>query len=147
MVSRSVLPQPGDTVRIEHPHVPSGLAVVRARTLSRQDHLARLTLIISTGIVPAVTLAGRSRLFSVAGESMIVQYRDGWATFTITDDHGNVLSGAAVTLDGTLTRNTDATGRVQFNAPTVPQSAPAFAVMRCAAIGAYDYIVRFRYFF
>ena len=114
MVSRSVLPQPGDTVRIEHPHVPSGLAVVRARTLSRQDHLARLTLIISTGIVPAVTLAGRSRLFSVAGESMIVQYRDGWATFTITDDHGNVLSGAAVTLDGTLTRNTDATGRVQF---------------------------------
>jgi hypothetical protein len=43
-----------------------------------------------------------------------VTFRDGVATFTISDPAGNPLAGAAVTLDGQETRETDALGRVQF---------------------------------
>ena len=60
-----------------------------------------------------------------------VTFRDGKASFTIADDHGNPLAGAAVTLDKQETRNTDRNGLVQFTttrgAHTLDVYAPGFA--------------------
>ena len=58
-------------------------------------------------------------------------YRDGVATFTIQDDAGQPMAGAAVTLDGLYTANTDASGKVQFRTPrgahTLTVRMPGFA--------------------
>ncbi len=113
---RGDLPMPGDTVRIDHPHVPAGLAVVRSRRRGRSDLSATLSMELLAGVEPAVALARRGRLIDTTSDSdaMAVTFKDGWATFTITDDNGNALAGASVTLDGATTRNTDARGQVQF---------------------------------
>ncbi len=111
---RGDLPAPGDTVRIDHPHVPAGLAVVRSRQRGRGDLSATLKLELRAGAEPAVSLARRGRLIDAASDAMAVTFKDGWATFKITDDNGNALAGASVTLDGEATRNTDARGQVQF---------------------------------
>lgn len=108
------VPELGDTVRLDHPFVPAGLAVVRARAVMRDEMVATLSMILYAGSLPMVTLISRSQQFDISGDALFIEYQDGWATFTITDDDGNPLAGASVTLDGTLTRTTDQTGRVQF---------------------------------
>ncbi len=115
IADRGDLPAPGDTVRIDHPHVPAGLAVVRSRRRGRANLSATLSMELLAGAEPAVVLARRGRLIDdTASDAMAVTFKDGWATFTITDDDGNALAGASVTLDGAMTRNTDVRGQVQF---------------------------------
>ena len=67
-----------------------------------------------------------------------VNYRDGVATFTVSDDQGNPLANAAVTLDAMYTANTDSTGKVQFKTPrgahTLTVSMAGFAAFEIDVI-------------
>ena len=83
------------------------------------------------GDAPQVELLARGQAIDAAVADNAVTFRDGKASFTIADDHGNPLAGAAVTLDKQETRNTDRNGLVQFTttrgAHTLDVYAPGFA--------------------
>lgn len=73
-------------------------------------------------IVEAATVALEHRGAAIdpaAPDPGTVLYRDGTATFTITDDAGNPLAGAE-------TRNTDRGGRVQFKTERGPHTLTVF---------------------
>ena len=108
----------GQTVALSHPLVPSGLAVVTALTHSREAGIYNVTAKMHTAAPARVVLLQRSGGVDPAGAQPTgVSYRDGVATFVITDDQGNPLAGAAVTLDGVSTLNTNSAGQVQFRTP------------------------------
>jgi hypothetical protein len=103
----------GDTVALDHPRIPAGYAVVRS-TARAADELSITATLLATG-APRVTLTQRGNAVDAAtAQPAPVTFRDGVATFTITDEAGNPLAGAAVTLDGADTGNTDRLGQVQF---------------------------------
>lgn len=108
----------GQTVALRHPLVPSGLAVVTALTHNREAGIYNVTAKMHTAAPARVVLLQRSGGVDPAGAQPTgVSYRDGVATFVITDDQGNPLAGAAVTLDGAHTLNTNGAGQVQFRTP------------------------------
>lgn len=105
--------RPGDRLLITHPWVPIGPAEISRieATSSARD----ITLTRGAGPVPRVETVRHGALVDPeATEQAGVTYRDGVATFTILDDTGAPIAGAAVTLDGAQTAYTDRQGRVQF---------------------------------
>lgn len=105
---------PGDTVTLDHPWLPTGPALIDRITRDETGTLA-IELIQPAGPAPYVELRTRAAALDPTGpEPLTVTYRDGMATFAITDDTGNPIAGASVTLDGAETRTTDRMGRVQF---------------------------------
>lgn len=108
--------QPGDTLTLDHPWVPSGPVMIT--TVDHAPTGQTLTARRWAGEPPRVELVARGARLDAAGEEAIqVSYRDGVATFTVLDDLGHPLANAAVTLDGTQTRTTDRSGLVQFTTP------------------------------
>lgn len=67
--------------------------------------------------VPTISVTAHSVAVPDTVEAGIdVAYRDGIATFTITDTDDRPLAGARAALDGSAARTTDAQGRVSFTA-------------------------------
>lgn len=105
----------GMTVEVAHPHAPAGLAVLTSVTRDRERGSYTLKGEMYVSTAPRVEMVRRgSALVPTASQTSPITYRDGVATFTIVDDAGLPMAGAAVTLDGLMTANTDAQGRVQF---------------------------------
>ncbi|MDR2091971.1 MAG: phage tail protein [Azoarcus sp.] len=105
----------GDTITIDHPRMPPGAALVLSAAREYARNTLTLTAWMPAGHDPRVDLAGQGGMIDAArvAENAIV-YRDGVATFTVADDAGMPLAGAAVQLDGDEVRHTDRAGRVQF---------------------------------
>lgn len=105
----------GMTVEVAHPHAPAGLAVLTSVTRDRERGSYTLKGEMYASTAPRVEMVRRgSALVATPTQSAQVTYRDGVATFPILDDAGQPMAGAAVTLDGLYTANTDAQGLVQF---------------------------------
>lgn len=104
----------GDTVTLDHPRVPRGDALVIATSRDLVRGALELVCRMPAGAAPRLVLVQRAQAFDQATADNSVTYKDGVATFTLTDDAGNPLVGASVTLDGAETRETDSSGRVQF---------------------------------
>lgn len=108
----------GETVQLAHPHVPAGLAVVTSVSHDREQAILKITATLRTEAVPRVLMDRRGAAIDPATPvEPVTSYRDGVATFTVSDEQGNPLANAFVTLDGLLTANTDVTGKVQFKTP------------------------------
>lgn len=104
---------PGDRVLLAHPWLPAGLATITQTRWTAGERVLVATL--PAGPVPRVVTIGTHALAeAAAADPLQITYRDGIATFIITDDAGRALAGAAVTLDGQQTEFTDRLGRVQF---------------------------------
>lgn len=124
--------QAGQTITLAHPHAPTGLALVTAVEHEREQALLRVTAILYTEAAPRIEMQRRNAAIDAAAATEpAVSYRDGVATFTVTDDQGNPLAGATVTLDGLISATTDSAGKVQFKTPrgthTLTVSMPGFA--------------------
>lgn len=129
----------GMTVRVSHPHVPSGLAVLTSVTFDREHGNYSLRAEMFSTSAPRVEMLRRgSALVPTASQSAPISYRDGVATFTILDDLGQPMAGAAVTLDGLLTANTDAAGQVQFRtgrgSHTLTVRMPGYATLELEVV-------------
>jgi hypothetical protein len=107
--------QEGDTIELAHPHAPRALAVITAVEIDREHSTCTLSAEAFSTAAPAVELQRRSAAIDAASTTPApVSYRNGIATFTVSDDQGDPLPGATVTLDGLYTALTDAAGQVQF---------------------------------
>ena len=104
----------GESVTMAHPRAPAGAALVLSTARDRARGTLELVLWMPAGAAPRVEMTQRAQAVDAARPDDSVTFRDGVATFTISDPGGNPLAGAAVTLDGQDTRETDAQGRVQF---------------------------------
>lgn len=113
--------RPGDWVRpVAHPEwpLPGDDPVIMVLT-------AEMDLDSKTILVEGETLFGRATV-TVTGHSIAlpdtvdsaidVVVRNGIATFTLTDEDGRALAGAAVSLDGSAPLRTNAQGKVSFPA-------------------------------
>ncbi|HRD33523.1 MAG TPA: carboxypeptidase regulatory-like domain-containing protein, partial [Rhodocyclaceae bacterium] len=108
---------PGDTVTLAHPRVPQGAALVLSTAHDRARGTRTLSVELPAGTAPRIELTRRASAIDAAVNRDTVTYRDGVASFTVTDDNGAPLAGASVTLDGIETRETDRFGQVQFRTP------------------------------
>lgn len=107
---------PGDTVAVDHPRVPAGSALALSTARDRSRGTLEIVAWMPAGSAPRIEMIQRALAVDAASPDDSVTYKDGVATFTITDAGGNPLASAAVTLDSQETRETDAQGRVQFRA-------------------------------
>ena len=113
----------GDTVKMDHPHAPTGLAIVTAVAHDREESMLQITATMHTESSPVVVMARRNSAVDLSSPSdPVTSYRDGVATFTIYDESGEPLANASVTLDSMYTSSTDATGKVQFKTPRGPHT-------------------------
>lgn len=114
--------QVGDAVAIAHPVAPvCDTATVLARELNLDAGTAMIGAEIPVGDRPTVRLVSQSMAFDPAQYAGIgVETRGGERLLTLREESGAPIIGAAVTLDGTLTRYTDAAGRVSFPLATMP---------------------------
>lgn len=122
----------GMTVLVDHAHAPAGLAVLTSVSLDREQGSYTLKAEMHAASAPRVDLVRRgAALVPAANDAQQVTYRDGVATFTVLDENGQPMAGAAVTLDGLYTANTDASGQVQFRtergAHTLTVRMPGYA--------------------
>lgn len=122
----------GMTVLVDHSHAPAGLAVLTSVSLDREQGSYTLKAEMHAASAPRVDLVRRgAALVPAANDAQQVTYRDGVATFTVLDENGQPMAGAAVTLDGLYTANTDASGQVQFRtergAHTLTVRMPGYA--------------------
>jgi hypothetical protein len=129
----------GMTVQVSHPHVPAGLAVLTSVTLDRERGAYTLKAEMHSTSAPRVDLVRRgSALVPSPSQAAPITYRDGVATFTILDDLGQPMAGAAVTLDGLVTANTNPLGQVQFRTPrgahTLTVRMPGFAPLQLEVV-------------
>jgi hypothetical protein len=105
----------GQTVELDHPHVPGGLALLTSVSHDRERGLLQVKATLYVEAAPRIEMQRRNTAIDAATSAeSSVAYRDGVATFTITDDQGNPLANASVTLDDLYTATTSATGKVQF---------------------------------
>ncbi|MBD9395135.1 carboxypeptidase-like regulatory domain-containing protein [Acidovorax sp. ACV01] len=122
----------GMTVLMDHAHAPAGLAVLTSVSLDREQGSYTLKAEMHAASAPRVDLVRRgAALVPAANDAQQITYRDGVATFTVLDENGQPMAGAAVTLDGLYTANTDASGQVQFRtergAHTLTVRMPGYA--------------------
>ncbi|WP_295583308.1 hypothetical protein [uncultured Lamprocystis sp.] len=104
---------PGDRLLLAHPWLPAGLATITATRWTEGERT--LTALLPAGPLPRlITIGTHARAEADVADPLRISYRDGAATFTITDAAGRALAGAAVTLDGQQTAFTDRLGQVQF---------------------------------
>ncbi len=105
----------GDPIAINHPWLPAGNAQIKALDFDPDSARLGITLTMPAGERPAVELRSRSAAIKPdAADPLKITYKNGMATFTIADDTGAPIAGAAVTLDGQTTRQSDRYGAVQF---------------------------------
>jgi hypothetical protein len=118
---------PGDTVQLAHPRIPQGSALVLSVAREYRRDTLTLTAWMPAGDPPRVILTGQGGAVDPArAAANAFTYRDGVATFTVTDDAGTPLVGAAVQLDGQELRNTDRAGQVQFRTTRGPHTLSVY---------------------
>lgn len=113
----------GQTVEVDHVRSPyAGLAMIDAVELDvpflRDSSLA---CTVAVGEVPVARLVRQSAAFTpqqYAGVSIATSGSD--RILTVVDDDGSAIGGAKVTLDGGVSRYTDAAGRVSFPVSLMP---------------------------
>lgn len=112
----------GDAVTLDHPLLPvGGDYLVIGRTLDLGAGSSAVQIRVPVGAAPTVVLAGQSYLFAPQQYANVsVQTQGSDRVLTLTNDDGSPIAGAAVTLDGGLTRYTDGAGRVSFPASAMP---------------------------
>ncbi|WP_082922616.1 carboxypeptidase regulatory-like domain-containing protein [Halothiobacillus diazotrophicus] len=124
--------EPGDVFTIDHPWLPGGQAELQSTDYDPDRGRLVITLNLAAGEIPHVELLNRSVAINAAAtDPLKITYTNGVATFNITDDSGVPIAGAAVTLDGQTTHQTDRFGQVQFKtargAHTLEVSASGYA--------------------
>lgn len=105
---------PGGYVSFSHPYaaVSGTLFAVDAQTEINSGE-TRLIVEGSFGPVPAVALEYSSTVFGDADRQLFVTFANGIATITVTDEDGNALQGATVTISNN-SRITNNNGQVFF---------------------------------
>lgn len=108
---------PGQWITVNHPHIPGGTvtAICTGVELDIVSGKISLTLSKPADSINSATLSSLSVAFdpqTLPGPS--VQFANGRATITFTDDKGAPLSGAKVTMDGSQTKITDKAGKATF---------------------------------
>lgn len=129
----------GQTVELAHPHAPAGLALLTTVVHDREQAVLHITATLYADAAPAIEMQRHSTAIDAAtAAEPSVNYRDGVATFTVSDDQGNPLANAVVTLDGLNTANTNSAGQVQFKTPRGPHTLtvrmPGFSVFELDVI-------------
>lgn len=110
---------PGDDIAVSWPLPASQAVTVPVLSVERSLDTARASVdvLLAVGEMPAVQLREQAALFApipiaisatTVGSDRIITLR--------AQEDGTPLAGAAVTIDGTLTRTSDAAGRVVFPA-------------------------------
>ena len=118
----------GDTVEIDHPWLPAGLAVIDSSERDLATGARTLAATLRTGNLPTIDMLGQAQAIDPARpEPQAVLYKDGVATIPITDDHGNPLPGATVTLDGLYSATANARGEVSFTTSRGPHTLTVHA--------------------
>ncbi|TXH56545.1 MAG: hypothetical protein E6Q97_06105 [Desulfurellales bacterium] len=112
----------GDGIALDHPVLPvTGDYTVLGRETEPETQAVSVTLSVPVGAVPVVRLIRQSSMldpeqYSSAGLQLVgAEY-----VLTLREESGQPIAFASVTLDGQMTRTTDAAGRVAF-----PSSAMA----------------------
>lgn len=108
---------PGQWIQVLHPYLPNGdvTALCTDAELELITGTITLKFSIPADTVYPVVLSKLSSAFDPATlEGTQVQFANGQATLTFTNDKGVAMNGATVTLDGNQTLTTDAQGRVTF---------------------------------
>ena len=109
--------QLGDTVVVDHPLMPQNEGIVIGKTVNRTQANVDYVVRAWAGEEPKTRRIQDSEgIDKFPGDGLQFVYRDGIVTLTILDDLGNPLANATVTLNGAVTKTTDRTGRVQFEA-------------------------------
>jgi hypothetical protein len=116
----------GDTVTLNHPHAPQGEAMITSLSTGHGAASIALTLTCSAGTPPPIETLSHASAIDKAEAVQQTLYKDGVATFTVSDDAGNPLAGASVTLDGIDTRTTDRLGQVQFKTERGPHTLTVY---------------------
>lgn len=112
----------GDWVRpVAHPEWPlpgaDPVIMVLKTEIDWATRSIRCTGETVLGDKPIVTVTGHSiALPDTVQDAIDVVFRDGIATFTVTDADGKPIAGARVSLDGAAPRTTNAQGKVSFTA-------------------------------
>lgn len=108
--------RPGDLARLDHPLMPlAGDHRLLAADIDLDALCVECVAEAPVGDPPRIVTTALSTAFEPLLQSgATVEYRDGMAILTILDDAGQPLASAKVTLDGDVTRITDAAGRVSF---------------------------------
>ena len=118
----------GDTIELDHPWLPRGFALVDALERDLATGARTLTATLRSGTAPAVEMLGMAQAIDPAQpEAQSVLYKDGVATIPVTDENGNPLVGATVTLDGLYSANTNARGEVSFTTSRGPHTLTVYA--------------------
>lgn len=112
----------GDTVTLAHPQCPvAGAHIVLARDYDVEAGTARVSVRAAAGDAPALRIVRQAAAFEPAQYAGVgVTTVGGERVLTLREETGLPIVGAAVTLDGTLSRTTDATGRVSFPVASMP---------------------------
>lgn len=114
--------QLGDSIDITHPASPaSGAQPVLSAQRDPMTGLTNVAVAAAVGDAPAVRLVRQSQRYApqqfaaaavaTAGDERIL---------TVQDTDGSPLAGASVTLDGQITRTSDAAGQVRFPLASMP---------------------------
>jgi hypothetical protein len=129
----------GQTVELVHPYAPAGVALLTAVIHDREQAVLHISATLYVDAAPSIEMQRRTTAIDAAAAAEPgVAYRDGVATFTVSDDQGSPLAGAAVTLDSLNTANTNSAGQVQFKTPRGPHTLtvrmPGFAAFEIDVI-------------
>jgi hypothetical protein len=120
----------GDAVTITHPASPvSGTYLVLARERDLDGGRIKLSISAPVGDIPQIRLVSQSSAFDAMQYAGVgIETKGGERILTLREDSGAPIIGAAVTLDGTLTRYTDAAGRVSFPVASMPPGEHVLAI-------------------
>ena len=106
----------------------SGDAMVQSSQIGERSSTP--TLLLHAGTAPTISLVTIAQAYTpepYAGATVATQGTN--RIITITDDTGRPITGAACTLDGSLTRTSDGAGRVSFPVSAMPPGAHTIDVI------------------
>lgn len=127
--------QPGGLALLDHARSPlAGLHRLLSADIDPEGLRVECAVEAPVGESPRIVTTALSTAFEpLLQTGASVEYRDGQALFTLLDEAGQAIAGASVTLDGAMTRQSDAHGRVSFPAArgrhTVHVEATGYAPM------------------
>lgn len=130
-VSTTGLLRVGDVIALAHPASPaSGTYRVLSRDLDLDTGTTSVGIVAPVGDVPAVRLVAQSAAFDARQYASVgVETIGGERVLTLRSDDGTPIVGAAVTLDDSITRYTDAAGRVSFPAASMPPGEHTLSIV------------------
>jgi hypothetical protein len=109
---------PGQWVKVIHPYFRDGYITEMCINAELNITSGAITLQFRSAAAEyqAITLTGLSSAFDPQTmKGTQIQFANGQAKLTFTNDKGDPLAGAKVTIDGSQVKNTDKAGMVVFN--------------------------------